>query len=88
MSEAVQQKITLCANDGEVMTIGKSTPLSSNQPSAKAATNKPIDKDVAIRSMLIKNMMEDLGGEALTQTVPIPNVSCPASSHPLRPTFC
>lgn len=34
-----------------------------------------IDRAVAERSMLIKNMMEDLGDEASNQAVPIPNVN-------------
>jgi S-phase kinase-associated protein 1 len=39
--------------------------------------NHPIevDKDVAERSLLIKNMLEDLGEGAVGQTIPIPNVS-------------
>jgi len=32
------------------------------------------DRQVAERSMLIKNMMEDLGDEAISTAVPIPNV--------------
>ncbi len=35
------------------------------------------DKQVAEKSMLIKNMMEDLGDSAMTTDVPIPNVSLP-----------
>jgi S-phase kinase-associated protein 1 len=36
----------------------------------------PVDRQVAERSMLIKNMMEDLGEDAaLAQAVPIPNVN-------------
>ncbi|KAJ2998875.1 hypothetical protein NUW58_g192 [Xylaria curta] len=36
-----------------------------------------VEKPVAERSMLIKNLLEDLGEGAITQTVPIPNVSEP-----------
>ncbi|KAI0481817.1 E3 ubiquitin ligase complex SCF subunit scon-3 [Xylaria cf. heliscus] len=36
-----------------------------------------VERAVAERSMLIKNMLEDLGDSALTQTVPIPNVTEP-----------
>ena len=39
---------------------------------------RAIDRQVAERSMLIKNMMEDLGEEAISTAVPIPNVS----THP------
>jgi len=34
-----------------------------------------VEKEVAERSMLIKNMMEDLGDDALGVPVPIPNVN-------------
>ncbi|GAP89793.1 putative SCF complex subunit Skp1 [Rosellinia necatrix] len=34
-----------------------------------------VDKVVAERSLLIKNMLEDLGDAAVGQTIPIPNVS-------------
>ncbi|KAI1114781.1 E3 ubiquitin ligase complex SCF subunit scon-3 [Nemania sp. NC0429] len=36
-----------------------------------------VDKDVAERSMLIKNLLDDLGEAALGQVVPIPNVTEP-----------
>lgn len=34
-----------------------------------------VDRQVAERSLLIKNMLEDLGDAALDQTIPIPNVT-------------
>lgn len=34
-----------------------------------------VDKDVAERSVLIKNMCGDLGDEAMTEAIPIPNVN-------------
>lgn len=34
-----------------------------------------VDKDVAERSLLIKNMVGDLGEEAMTEAIPIPNVN-------------
>ena len=34
-----------------------------------------VDKVVAERSLLIKNMLEDLGENSISQTIPIPNVS-------------
>ncbi|MCJ1225366.1 hypothetical protein MMC12_002015 [Toensbergia leucococca] len=34
-----------------------------------------VDRDVAERSILIKNMMEDVGDEATTDAIPIPNVN-------------
>ena len=34
------------------------------------------EKAVAERSILIKNMMEDIGDQTMNEAVPIPNVSC------------
>lgn len=34
-----------------------------------------VDRDVAERSVLIKNMMEDIGEQAMTEAIPIPNVN-------------
>uniref|UniRef100_A0A0D6R4P7 SKP1-like protein n=1 Tax=Araucaria cunninghamii TaxID=56994 RepID=A0A0D6R4P7_ARACU len=34
-----------------------------------------VDRDVAERSVLIKNMVSDLGEEAMTESIPIPNVN-------------
>ena len=34
-----------------------------------------IDREVAERSILIKNMIDDIGDETLTEAIPIPNVS-------------
>jgi len=34
-----------------------------------------VDRDVAERSVLIKNMVDDLGEGALTESIPIPNVN-------------
>lgn len=34
-----------------------------------------VDKDVAERSVLIKNMVADLGEETMTEAIPIPNVN-------------
>ncbi|KIV91644.1 E3 ubiquitin ligase complex SCF subunit sconC [Exophiala mesophila] len=35
----------------------------------------PVDRDVAERSVLIKNMVGDLGEEGITEAIPIPNVN-------------
>ena len=40
-----------------------------------AFANTYADRDVAERSVLIKNMMEDIGEQAMTEAIPIPNVS-------------
>jgi len=34
-----------------------------------------VEKEVAERSVLIKNMIEDVGDEAMTEAIPIPNVN-------------
>lgn len=34
----------------------------------------PTEREVAERSILIKNMLEDVGPEATTEAIPIPNV--------------
>lgn len=39
------------------------------------------DQKVAERSLLIKNMLEDLGETAASETIPIPNVSYSAPSE-------
>lgn len=45
-----------------------------------------IDRDVAERSVLIKNMMEDIGEQAMTEAIPIPNVSSQHLVKPLQET--
>jgi len=42
------------------------------------------ERPVAERSMLIKNMMDDLGEDALSTEVPIPNVSPPFPVSPFK----
>ncbi|KAL8710915.1 MAG: hypothetical protein Q9220_004514 [cf. Caloplaca sp. 1 TL-2023] len=37
----------------------------------------PVEREVAERSILIKNMMEDIGDQALEDAIPIPNVNEP-----------
>ncbi|MCJ1302649.1 hypothetical protein MMC08_005453, partial [Hypocenomyce scalaris] len=37
----------------------------------------PVEREVAERSILIKNMMEDVGDQATTEAIPIPNVNEP-----------
>ena len=38
-----------------------------------------IERSIAERSILIKNMLEDVGDEAMTEPIPIPNVCNPLS---------
>lgn len=51
----------------------------SEQPMLKLASSDgdeiDVAKDIAERSLLIKNMVSDLGEEAMTETIPVPNVN-------------
>ena len=42
------------------------------------------EKEIVERSVLIKNMLEDLGDAHLNQPIPIPNVSLPQAIQPKR----
>lgn len=44
------------------------------------------EREVAERSILIKNMLEDIGDQAMTEAIPIPNVSFQHLVKPLRET--
>lgn len=46
-------------------------------PTLPTPPNHVTDRVVAERSMLIKNLMEDLGDEAIVSPIPIPNVNDP-----------
>ena len=50
----------------------------SGQPQVRLMSSDKVeittDKDIAERSILIKNMMEDIGDEAMNEAIPIPNV--------------
>ena len=35
-----------------------------------------VEREVAERSILIKNMIEDMGEEVISDVIPIPNVRC------------
>ena len=71
-----QTTIKLQSSDGAEIVVGKRriTGLSSR---ATADYYRP-EREVAERSILIKNMMEDIGDQAMAEAIPIPNVSSPA----------
>ena len=74
MSESKQQ-ITLGTSDGAEVKVGTSA---NNQLHCSATVSHAyqlIERVVAERSILIKNMLEDIGDEAVTEAIPIPNVS-------------
>lgn len=83
---ATQRKTWLASNDGVIKELGMQTsPLShlrspsSTLKMAPPYRTNPIaaDRAVAERSMLIKNMLEDLGDESISKDnpIPIPNVN-------------
>lgn len=56
----------------------KSVGQSDPSPYPVAPPNRVIDRVVAERSMLIKNLIEDLGDDAIASSpIPIPNVNDP-----------
>ena len=73
-----QQMIKLQSSDGVEIPVGKPSLVV-----AKPSTFLPLAtadfhaaaRDVAERSILIKNMMDDIGEQAMTEAIPIPNVS-------------
>ena len=66
--------INLKSSDGVVMAVGESTQLPYGLAD-RSSDSYPADKDVAERSHLIKNMIEDLPDESLKEDVPITNAS-------------
>ena len=69
--------IKLTSSDGVEMNVGMlhhTFPLRSSEAFATKLTDD-IDRHVAERSILIKNMMEDIGEQTEGEAVPIPNVS-------------
>lgn len=93
---AEMQKIKLMSSDSAEITVGMSQrfppPLlylsrsSESGVTLWALLTAAIDRDVAERSVLIKNMMEDIGEQAMTEAIPIPNVSSQYSVKPLQET--
>lgn len=76
MASEAPTKIRLQSNDNAAIEVGKlalwpGTP-STPCPLVRAVTDQyRADRQVAERSLLIKNMLEDLGDAALDQTIPI-----------------
>ncbi|RGP62739.1 s-phase kinase-associated 1 [Fusarium longipes] len=57
--------------------MSESTPVQKIWLASNDSANIEVDRVVAERSMLIKNMLEDVGDESITQSnpIPIPNVN-------------
>ena len=77
---AEPQKIKLMSSDSAEITVGMSQLFLTCFDSIPQAlylgfADTCTDRDVAERSVLIKNMMEDIGEQAMTEAIPIPNVS-------------
>ena len=78
--------ITLLSSDNVEISVGMSLiaqpllqralslPLRSPVFGIHADFTTPTEREVAERSVLIKNMLEDVGHEATTEAIPIPNV--------------
>ena len=79
-----QTTIKLQSSDGAEIIVGKpsKTRLHSKSSLLSRATADDYhpEREVAERSVLIKNMMEDIGEQAMAEAIPIPNVSSPAIS--------
>lgn len=79
MSETKVQKLTLVANDGNKIEVGKTPRQTAAIPAPHKETftdlRAPPDRQVAEKSVLIKNMLDDLGDDQMSTEVPIPNVS-------------
>ena len=74
--EKSTQKVVLASNDGSHIEVG----TLAHYPLAVCNHDltKIVDRAVAERSMLIKNLIEDLGDESIsTSPIPIPNVNDP-----------
>ena len=80
MAATEVQKVTLTSNEGSTIEVGTS-PLPKSQHrlcQRRPCSNRLTDRPVAERSMLIKNLIEDLGDEAIASSpIPIPNVNDP-----------
>lgn len=72
MSNGALNKITLTSSDAVDIFVGTFI-LVTIQSICANLYPRP-DRDVAERSVLIKNMLEDLGDSG--EAIPIPNVSC------------
>lgn len=71
-------QVTLKSSEGVSITVGE---LSDKPRYSQALTHSMhVARDVAERSILIKNMIEDMGEEAFAEEqIPIPNVSLDGS---------
>ena len=75
MSDAPNAKVWLVSNDNAKIEVGKLAPLCAF--SFVIMLTIPIDRTVVERSMLLKNMLDDLGDVDISadNPIPIPNVS-------------
>ena len=74
MSSEGEQPVKLISSDNVEIVTGMRPSLAWLILKAHKA-NSLSERKIAERSMLIKNMLEDLGPNADGQTIPIPNVS-------------
>ena len=79
-----QTTIKLQSSDGAEIVVGKPYIMGLSSKSSlfprATADDYRAEREVAERSVLIKNMMDDIGEQAMAEAIPIPNVSSPAVS--------
>ena len=86
------QIIKLTSSDSAEISVGESQPKAAWRSARRHAVtevmlmNLPIEREVAERSVLIKNMMEDIGEQAVEEAIPIPNV-CSMPVHIYYPSL-
>lgn len=75
MSDSPAQKVWLVSNDNAKIEVGKLAPLCAFSLVIMLTTIT--DRTVVERSMLLKNMLDDLGDVSISveNPIPIPNVS-------------
>ncbi|GJC86697.1 E3 ubiquitin ligase complex SCF subunit scon-3 [Colletotrichum liriopes] len=76
-AEKKDSKIWVQSNDNITIPVGTSDPSHHRSTLAHPADWITLDRVVAERSMLIKNMLEDVGDDSISQEnpIPIPNVN-------------
>ncbi|KAK1963062.1 hypothetical protein LY78DRAFT_660676 [Colletotrichum sublineola] len=75
-TEKKDSKIWVQSNDNITIPVGMSDPSRHRSTLSHPADREALDRVVAERSMLIKNMLEDVGDDSISQEnpIPIPNV--------------
>lgn len=78
-------QVKLLTSDNVEVMVGMSSPKGCSLQQSLFESPRKLtvaDRNVAERSVLIKNMLEDLGDASTSEVIPIPNVSCRDDNHP------